>query len=626
MVTFIPCPFICNILCRLRKGDFIMSQAQTKSKGLLNSWFRSGFWNSKIRSANVTKKERFLGYCIGPFGVMLLQSIVNSYFNQYLTDVLGFTVNKGLWIASFMVIFPVVSKLLDAVTNVIMAKILDRTTCRQGKLRPWMILSLPIIVISIIMMFAIPEMDVKAMAIWVVIAFNLFYSVGYTMWYMAYEMSAALSTRNSKQRSGNSIIGQITKNVGTGMISIIFPTLLKAIAKGFSGGDMKQGYFVTLAFMCVIAVPLTFIQYFYTRERITEERRATELKGEDADLPAGRTEAAADIKSEASFGTQLKACLRDKYWVMFILMIMIYQILNALKSVSQVYYAGWVVHGNSYGTYEVVQRQFTMIAMAPVGPMLFIVVPLIKKMGRTKINIIGAVLATAGGLIAWLNPGHTLPVYLGTALSGIGSMAYIYTMMSFTGDAIDHVEYTQNIRTDGVTAAFVGFMHALSNGIGLGIFNAGLMASRYQTPQVISSYINKKGTEIQVFADQPASAVSWINFSYQGAIALTAVMFLVLFLFFFDIERRMPEVSEKLTERKKAECEAKGIPYVSPQEQQAAERKAQAEEAEANRVKELREHCEKKGLDFDTENQKYLAKAAAKKEKKAARKAKRTKK
>ena len=136
-----------------------MNQRQTGEKGLLSGWFRSSFWDSRIKSENVTKKERIFGYCLGPFGVMLLQSIVNSYFNQYLTDVLGFTVSKGLWIATFMVVFPVFSKLLDALTNVLMAKVLDRTTCRQGKLRPWMILSLPIVVASIVMMFAIPEMN-----------------------------------------------------------------------------------------------------------------------------------------------------------------------------------------------------------------------------------------------------------------------------------------------------------------------------------------------------------------------------------------------------------------------------------------------------------------------------------
>ena len=127
---------------------------------------------------------------------------------------------------------------------------------------------------------------------------------------------------------------------------------------------------------------------------------------------------------------------------------------------------------------------------------------------------------------------------------------------------------------------------------------------------------------VEIFADQPAGATTWINFSYQGAIALTALLFLVLFVFFFDIDKRMPEVTHALVERKKAECAAKGIPYVSHEEEQRAEIAKQQIEAEENRVRELREYCEKKGLDFDTENNKYLEKKARKDARKAAKKAK----
>lgn len=580
-----------------------------EKKGLLNGWFEKPFWNSRITSANVTGKEKWLGYVVGPFGVMMLQSIVNSYFNQYLTDTLGFTVERGLWIASLMVLFPVFSKFIDAVTNVIMAKILDSTTCRQGKLRPWLILSLPITVASIIMMFAIPNMGAKAQAIWVVIAYNLFYSVGYTMWYMAYELSAALSTRNVKQRSGNSMMGQITKNIGTGIVSILFPTILSAIARSMTGGDMKQGYLLALSFLCVLAVPLTFIQYFYTRERITEERRMTETNEEKSQV------------KEATFMTQLKACVKDRYWLLFIFLIFVYQVLNALKSVSQVYYAGWVVNGNAYGEYAAIQARFTMIAMAPMGPMLFVVVPLIKKFGRSRMIIIGSVMALIGAVGAFFGAGHSSTIYAGTGLAGVGAMFYVYTMMSFTGDAIDHVEYSQRIRVEGITAALVGFMHSLANGLGQGLFNLGLMATRYITPEAIGTF-EKDGKTIELFADQPASATTWINFSYQGAIALTAALFLILFLFFFDIDKKMPEVTRTLIERKRKECEEKGIPYVSPEEQQKAEIAKQQIEAEEIRIRELKETCAKKGLDFDTENQKYLDKKAKKDARKAARKAK----
>ena len=588
--------------------------AQTKAKGgLLANAFQSSFWNTRITSANVGKKEMWLGYVAGPFGAMLLQSIVNSYFNQYLTDVLGFTANMGLWIASFMVLFPLLSKILDAITNVLMAKVLDNTTCRQGKLRPWFILSLPIMVVSLLMMFWIPFQNPVVMAIWIVFSYNMFYSVGYTMWYMSYELSAALSTRNFQQRKNNSMAGQITKNIGTGIISILFPTILSAISGMV--GNTRSGYLVCMAVMCCIAVPLTFVQYFFTRERITEERRNQYGIADAAKVEAKQVK-------EASFMTQLRACLKDKYWIMLVLMILIYQVLNAMRSVSQVYYSGWVVNGNAYGEYAAIQAKFTMISMAPMGPGLILLLPLFKKFGRTRVIIVGSLFAAIGAFMAYINTGNTGAIYGGTAFYSIGAMALIYSMLTFVGDSIDHVEYSQGIRVEGLTAAVVGFAEMFSKGIGQALFNLGLIVSKYATPEVVGSFVNDNGNEILLYADQTKAATSWINFSYQGANMLTGVLFFILFAFFFKIERDMPTVQAALEEKKRKECEAQGIEYIPQSVLEKQERAKQAEEAEQARIKELKAYCEKTGKDFDTENQKVLDKRAAKAAKKAAKKAK----
>nr|WP_325258989.1 MFS transporter [uncultured Oscillibacter sp.] len=585
---------------------------RTQKGGLLGNLFQGNFWNSRITSANVRSKELWLGYVLGPFGMMLLQSIVNSYFNQYLTDVLGFTVSRGAWIASFMVLFPLLSKIVDALTNVGMAKLLDNTTCRQGKLRPWFILSIPIVTVSVLMLFWIPFASPVAQAVWIVIAYNLFYSVGYTMWYMAYELSAALSTRNFSQRKNNSMAGQITKNIGTGIISILFPTILSAVC-AMVGGSNKTGYLLCMSIMCCVAVPLTFLQYFFTRERITEERR------NQYGVVGANEKDAVKIK-EASFMEQFHACIKDKYWIMLIIMILLYQVLNAMKGISQVYYSGWVVNGNAYGEYAAIQAKFTMISMAPMGPGLLLLLPAFKKFGRTKVIIVGSVLAMLGSAAAFFSPGKTGAIYGGTALASIGTMTFIYSLMTFIGDSIDHVEYTQGIRVEGFTAALVGFAEMFSKGIGQALFNLGLAVTKYDTPEQIGSFVNKKGQEIALYADQTIGATNWINFSFQGSFLLMGVLFFVLFVFFFKIERNMPTVQEALAEKKRKECEAMGIEYIPQKELERREREAQKEEAEANRIKDLKEYCAKRGLDFDKENQKVLDKRAAKAAKKAKRK------
>lgn len=148
------------------------TKAATARRGLLENAFSSHKWDSRIISANTTRKELWLGYVIGPYGMLVGQSIVNSYFNQYLTDIIGFTVNRAAWIATFMVLFPVISKLLDAVTNIVMCKVIDSTTCRQGKVRPWMLISAPIVALSMILMFWIPVSSPGAQAAWVIVTYN----------------------------------------------------------------------------------------------------------------------------------------------------------------------------------------------------------------------------------------------------------------------------------------------------------------------------------------------------------------------------------------------------------------------------------------------------------------------
>lgn len=586
-----------------------MSNEATAKKGLLANAFTKPFWDSKIKSANTTKKEMWLGYVLGVWGMMLTSSIVNSYYNQYLTDVLGFTASKALWIPAFMVAFPVISKLLDAITNLVMSKIIDSTVCKQGKVRPWLILSAPFIMITVALLFWMPFQNVKAQAVWVVVMFNLYYSVAYTMWNMSKELMPAVSTRNVRQRRNLSMAATIVGNVGTGFISIIFPTILTAVVAGVNG-DNAKGYFYCMSMIACIAVPTALIQYFYTRERVTEERRNQIGIVGDAN--------AVEIKKEEGLLVQLKACLKDKYWIIFVLVMLITNVLSNMRNISLVYYSGWVVNGNAYGEYAAIQAKFQMIALSPMGPGILLLLPLMKRWGRTKCIWVGGTLTVVGSALAFFNAGSGMMIYMGSALAGIGNIAFSYVMLSFLGDVIDHVEWKTKVRCDGLTGGFVsaGLMFAV--GIAQGLFNLGLMATGYAQPEQIGT--NAEG--VALYADQLPAATNWINFSYQGTYIIIGFIVFLVFCFFFDIEKQLPQVSRELQERKVAECKAQGIEYIPADEMERREIAEQDRIAEENRIKELKEKCAKTGKNFDEENQKVLDKRAAKAakaEKKAAK-------
>lgn len=88
---------------------------------------------SKITGDAVSPKEKWLGYLVGPAGALLLNAVLGSYLNVYYTDVLNLT---GVWGGSFLALFPIISKAIDAVTNLIMGQIIDRTRTKGGKARP----------------------------------------------------------------------------------------------------------------------------------------------------------------------------------------------------------------------------------------------------------------------------------------------------------------------------------------------------------------------------------------------------------------------------------------------------------------------------------------------------------
>ena len=588
--------------------------AQTKSKnGLLSNAFAGSRWDSRITSANTTKKEMWLGYVLGVWGMMMTSSIVNSYFNQYLTDVIGFDSTKGAWIAGFMIAFPVISKLIDAITNLVMAKVIDSTTCRQGKVRPWLILSTPLVLISVILLFWMPFTQPIHQAIWIVVAFNLYYSVSYTMWNMSKELMPAVSTRNVNQRKNLSIAANIVGSVGTGLVSILFPTILAAVCAAVNGNN-AQGYLLSMSVITLLAVVTTFIQYFYTRERVTEERRnQSGIQQTDS--------VRLEIHKEAGLWTQFQACLKSKYWILFVLIILIFNICTNLRNISLIYYSGWVVNGNAYGRVAAIQAKFQMIALSPMGPGILLMLPLTKKFGRTKAIWTTAVLTIAGSILAFMSVGNGTMIYAGTALAAIGNISFSYMIMSFVGDIIDQVEWKTGVRTDGITGGFVSAVMMFAVGIAQGLFNLGLMATGYTQPEMIGT-----GAEgIALYADQTAASVNWINFAYQGSFIIVGAVVFFMFCFVFRIEKDMPLISRELQERRVAACAELGIEYIPADELERREIEAQEKEAEEIRIRELKEKCAKKGLDFDTENQKVLDKRAKKQAKanaKAARKAK----
>ena len=553
-----------------------------KSKGL----FASPRLDSHIRSANVTNKERWIGFFFGPAGVILLNAILATYLNVFYTDVLKL---GGLWGGLFLMIFPIVSKVIDAITNVIMGQIIDRTRTRQGKARPWLLVAGPIVAISAVLLFLVPNAGTAVQVIWIIFSFNLYYSIGYTIYYMSHSMMVPLSTRNSKQRDGLAMLTNMAMAIIPGMfVALLFPMMI------IPRLGVDQGKWIRMiSIFAVIALPCVMLEYFFTKERVTEESSGLEKE------------------EKLSLKAQMKACFSDRYWLIMMGALILIQLCNNLQNTSLVYYCNWVLGTYNDGT---TQTFVSAIGNAPLGFGILLMWPLVKKFDKRRVMLVGLALACVAGFTFMLNPTDMGWVLTMLAVRAFGALPLTYITMAMLADALDHVEWQAGFRADGFSMSVYTIIFTVCAGLAQGIFNFGLNATGYVPPAADGTWVA-----------QNAAVQNYFVWGYQGIYAVVMIVLIVLF-WFYDVEKHLPQIQKDIVARHRAEAEARGVEYVSPEELARREQEEQDKLAEENRIKELKALCEKKGLNFDEEEAKYQAKLAAAKAKAEAKAAKRGKK
>lgn len=323
-----------------------------------NGMLSAKLFDSRIHSQSVTGKEKWLGYLLGPCGALLLNAVLATYLNVYYTDVLKLTT---VWGGAFLVVFPLVSKIIDAITNVIMGYIIDRTKTKQGKARPWLLLSAPLVALTGVLLFTVPNAGETVQVIWVMLSYNLYYSFAYTIYNMSHNLMCPLSTRNTIQRGGLSVFNQISTIMMSGIIvALIFPMVVMPML----GVDQTK-WILVMSVLSILSLPLTLLEYYFTKERVTEEQGDKE----ERKLP---------------YLTQLKIVLTDKYMILMFVYFFIYTLGSALKNIGLVYYCNYVLGSYNDG---VTQMMISVIGGIPMGIGIFAVWPLAKKFGKRNVTL-----------------------------------------------------------------------------------------------------------------------------------------------------------------------------------------------------------------------------------------------
>ena len=477
------------------------------SKNLLNA----KALQSKVHGEQIKASEKWLGYLLGPAGALLLNAVLATYLNVYYTDVLKMT---SVWGGVFLTVFPIISKVVDAITNLVMGYLIDHTHTAQGKARPWLLLSAPLLTVSGILLFAVPAASTTVQVIWVILSYNLFYSFAYTIFNMSHNLMVPLSTRDTTQRGGLSVFNQIsTIMMGGILVALIFPMVIMPAI-----GVDKNKWIILMSILSIMALPLTLLEYYFTKERVTEETHE-------------------ENKEPVSFKTQLKAIFTDKYMIIIYVYFLIYTFGSSIKNMSLVYFCNYVL-----GTYNdgKTQTLISVIGGIPMGIGIFAVWPIAKKIGKRNATLAGFILYSIGSAVCWMFPKNFTVMLIGQFIKNIGGLPCAYVFMALFADVLDHLEWKTGFRSDGTAMSIYNIIAVTMVGVCQGVFNGMLSHAGYIAPETINGQT--------VAAMQPDMVQNVITFGFVGLEAVTGIIMAIL-LVFLNVEKGLGKKQQEIKER-----------------------------------------------------------------------------
>ena len=550
------------------------------SRGL----FEKDFMNSKATTNSVSTKEWVLGHLIGPLGLIFVVNTIAALVEKFFTQQTGamYGVANVEMIQQMGGVYEVVmtsAKVLAVLVGLLNGWLIQHTESRQGRMRPWHLVFGFISIIIGGLIFLFPG-NTLGESYWYYFFFLLvcYHTVGSSYFYLFRDNICSLTTRDPKEKTHIQFIRKMSWTLLSGIVigmvfnMVVLPMWLEK--------DIN-GYPILMVTMSIIAIPLLLLEYFYTRERISEDVAVEHDRLDEQKIPLRQ---------------QMKALLSNKYFVILFAIATISGIVDNFKGGNvQYFYIKFMLGGaENWAMYTIYQ----VVTGIPLGIGAFLIYPLAKRIGIKNLTVGGYALVLIGSVMGWMFADQLIPALIGGFLRNIGWLpnAYIFaTLMCF---AYDDVEFKSHMRLEGMMGiAVLTALQALIYAPFAGGFESSILRM---------GFVDVEGVIPSV------EVTNFMTMSFYLFDAILAAV-VVIFLPFVDVEKKLPEINAELLRRKKEAVLARGEEWIDPAEAERIEQEKADAIREENRIADLKTKCARKGLDFDAENAKYLAKQAKKK-------------
>lgn len=444
------------------------------------------------------KFGEYAAYTFGGVGISVLFSLISSYLLVYMTNV------AFLDIAVISTIIAV-SKLLDGISDIIIGNIIDNTNSKLGKARPWLLrMALPMAVSMMLLFWVPPQFPTVVKYIYVFLMYNIANTVVYTFMQIAnFSMVSLLSPDRNEQ----GILGNIValSAMASGLVgNVIFVKLLLVFTSVPGEQNTQRAYSVSLLIYCVLMLVSVLVMVFFTKERVTDV----------AKKPGEERLGLRELISEFAI------IIKDKYWLVMIIIRMITTIGTAFFIVGASYYALYVL--NDMG-----KMGFLMASNLVPSIIIMLITPfLMKRINKRKMFIAGLVVSLIGTASLGLF-GTTVPAVVGSLLiCSTGAGLFAAVNFGIIADIVTYTKMTTGRFVAGIGNAGVSAVRKLGMGLNSVLFGFVLSLAGFDATLKV----------------QPDSVVTAIRFLYSWAPFIGFAISLILFVAFYDLDKKFDSI------------------------------------------------------------------------------------
>lgn len=438
---------------------------------------------------------------MGQFALNAISGMVGQ-LTYFYTDKAGLA--AGMVATMFMV-----TKIIDAFTDIIMGNIIDHTKPGKERYRPWILrMSVPA-AIMLLLLFTVPKGNSTLQIIYMLVTNLLIMAVIYTAIAIPYGSLLVVRTNSSEERGKMGVYRALAGYVpGMAIVLAVIP-----VTNALGG---TQTAWVKFAAVVALLVLLCLLLCYKKSKETAASDEAVEV-----------AEEAGDNEEAVPLAVALGKLFRNKYWVLALVMGLASNVTYGLANSSGTYYCKWI-----YGDDNLVAI-LGAVGMIPTILGFVLVGPMNKKLGVVKTLRVSFWLGMTANVLRVFNPTN---FWYNTILGCVSSFANIPMMCLLgvmTAMAIDYNAYIYGNRMVACSSSATGFGGKVGNGLGAAVVGWCLAIAGYDAAAAVATTATRQAI-------------------YAFNIYIPFLLFLVMFIcaMKFDLEKKLPEIRKELEQRK----------------------------------------------------------------------------